>query len=145
MAYTPTMRAHLISLRILKILLIQSLFIVGVSILWAENAHADLTAYIPYCESRENDQAINWKDAEYRKDKEPSRGRWQFYWKTWVYYAKIYKVIPEDLELTAKETNWYLHHPIWSSAVAHGMVRDGIAKNHWENCTRAYYSQLARK
>ena len=100
-------------------------------------AQANVKTYIMECESGENHEAYNWKDAELREDKTPSVGLYQFYWGTWVKYAKIYKVIPETLKLTYQTTLPYLLDPVYNAAVAHGMLADKLYSN-WQNCYNNY-------
>jgi len=100
-------------------------------------AEANVKTYIMKCESNEDTLAINWKDAELRADKQPSRGLYQFYWLTWIKYAKIYKIIPEYANLTIEQVNVFLHDPVYNAAVAHGMIDDGLY-GHWQNCYDRY-------
>ena len=91
-----------------------------------------------WCESQDNPDAINWNDAINRDDKRPSIGLYQFYWKTWLKYAKIYFVIPFGITLTTwQQVEPYLHNPIYNAAVAHGMIADGLY-SHWQNCYNRY-------
>ena len=115
------------------------LFLTGNVNAQESNLDVDLANYILMCESGGKESAINWEDAKGRKDKQPSRGPWQFYWGTWLKYAKIYKVIPEDAKLTLKQVNDYMHDIVYSSAVAHGMIAEGIAEDHWKRCTNLYW------
>ena len=111
-------------------------------LLWTGVAQAELFSiysFIMNCESNENPNAVNWKDAELRKDKQPSIGLFQFYWGTWVKYAKIYKVIPETANLTIEQVNKYLYDPVYNAVVAHAMIRDGLT-DHWQTCHEKYLS-----
>jgi len=112
-------------------------YILLVLVLFAFQAEANVKTYIMECESGGNTLAVNWKDAELRKDKQPSRGLYQFYWLTWLKYAKIYKVIPEYANLTIEQTNVFLHDPVYNAAVAHGMIADKLYSN-WQNCYNNY-------
>ena len=92
-----------------------------------------------WCESGDNPEAINWNDAKNRDDKRPSIGLYQFYWKTWLRYAKIYFVIPFGIVLTTyQQVEPYLYDPAFNAAVAHGMIADGLAPLHWKICYDKY-------
>ena len=100
-------------------------------------ADANVYTYIMACESGGDTLSVNWKDAEGREDKQPSRGLYQFYWKTWIKYAKIYKIIPEYANLTIEQVNVFLHDPVYNAAVAHGMLQDKLFSN-WKTCYNKY-------
>lgn len=85
---------------------------------WINRANA-----IMDIESNGNPLAVNWKDAQKRKDKTPSIGLYQFYWGTFVSFGHKYKVIPEWVN-TYKEALPYMKNPIYNAAVAHGMLQE---------------------
>mgnify|MGYP001578393544 FL=1 len=110
-----------------------------VFLLWFSTANANIYSSIMWCESGDNPLAVNWKDAEGRDDKRPSIGLYQFYWKTWLKYAKIYSVIPFGVTLnTWRQVEPYLYNPVYNAAVAHGMIADGLTPFHWKICYEKY-------
>lgn len=102
-------------------------------------SHIQTVQKIRVCESGEDikaaQQATNWNDAKYRKDKTPSVGPWQFYWGTFVENGHKYKILPRWVD-TYKEAVPYMRDIVYSTAVAEAMILDGKA-DEW-GCYKKY-------
>ena len=106
-----------------------------------QESKIDLINAIEECESQGDPTAVNWEDAEITGY--PSRGVFQFQPFTFLEFAKKYKVIPQDAKPSLKELQRMIETPIYSRAVAHGMIKDGLVEQHWKICYRKYQRSLA--